>query len=818
MSQMPSFDPVYGKVMSIEFANNLVARKPFRRATCREGFTCLAKLTSRSMGIILGTSLCGLLLAVSMTFVGQLRGQVIPGPTSVVAKRDGQLSIQLDGIPLGSLPYATYAPNERYFAQFGEAGTNVYSFSVNTGEEPWWHSVPTWVSGGVWNFSEFDEWVHLAIKANPNALFVPRIYIGEPDWWRDLHPDELIVFDDGKERTTRRRHPFRLWPEKESRSYGSIASSIWRQDMANSLRRLLKHIHESEYGDRIIGYQLNGLNTEEWYYFTRGEDPGDQLGDYSRPMREYFREWLKEKYQTDSALQTAWSKSDATFMTVELPTIEERSHRRGKAAFRDPSTYMNVIDFYECYNGLIPDTIDYFARVVKEETQAGKVVGAFYSYLFEFQGRPDTGHNASQKLLASENIDFIAVTASYGNRTLGRGGSILRSPHTSMHLHGKLWHEDNDTVSFLFPEVSRRIGDNEWERSKVVLAATDDAEQSQWIFLRGAGFAIANNVHQTLLDLHGGYFDHPDLMNTVQELNELTERTLQYDRSSCAEILVVADERSTYYPTMKSELMKQALYDPPYSLIKLGAPYDCIYLDDLSIIDMEPYKLVIFLNAYHLTSQQIELIQQTVLTPGRTIFWTYDVGRFSENCDTPETLSILTGMEFERKESQGLIAPRIEIRPNTGFFTDNIIESHSRIIGPNEESCHPVILRDPDAIILGICVDNAEAVLGEKTRDGVRSVYSLTASLPPQFYRELAKSAGVHIYNDQDDTLYVCKDFLAINADGVGVRTLEFPISVNVFDAVSEVKLANAVGTFELPLVDLETRILRIEPAANNQP
>ena len=111
-------------------------------------------------------------------------------------------------------------------------------------------------------------------------------------------------------------------------------------------------------------------------------------------------------------------------------------------------------------------------------------------------------------------------------------------------------------------------------------------EQSRWIYLRGAGFALGNGVDQVLFDLHGGYYDDPALMAAVADINAMSRRATNHDKTSVAEVLVVADEVSTFYTTMSSALLKQNLYDPPYQLIKMGAPYDSIYVNDLALADM----------------------------------------------------------------------------------------------------------------------------------------------------------------------------------------------------------------------------------------
>jgi hypothetical protein len=576
--------------------------------------------------------------------------------------------------------------------------------------------------------------------------------------------------------------------------------------MAMCLRRLIHHIQESDYADRIFGYQVFGLSTEEWYHYTANRP---QVGDYSNHMTVAFRQWLKQKHWTVENLRQSWNNTSIDFNTVEIPSRPERFAGVHQITFRDPAKEMHVIDFYQFYNEIIPETIDFFASVVKNATNRQKVVGAFYAYMYEFAGDPESGHMAVEKLLQSENVDFIVVTASYGQRMLGKGGSILRSPHTSLVLHDKLWFEDNDNVSFLFPQVSKRIGDAEWERSKEVLAATNNAEETKWIYQRGAGFTLGNGLHQSFFDLHGGYFDNPQIMADVKDLYGVFERSKDQDRSSCSEILVIADERSTLYCTLRSNLLGQNLYDPPYRLIKCGAPYDSVYVNDLALLDTSKYKLFIVLNAYHMTDNQVELVNDKLYRPGKTILWSYTPGLFKENQILPERVSAVTGMNIHISDDKTFIKPTIQLQKTD--FCESLIQQGFDVIGSSNPSCKSVYVEDPQARVLGISPVFDKPVLACKMINGTNSVYSISASLPPSFYRELARQAGVHIYNDEDDTLYVSKSYLTVNANGAGQRTICFPEPVNIYDAVTEQMLAEKSKTFELDMRNKETRMLRIE-------
>jgi hypothetical protein len=104
-----------------------------------------------------------------------------------------------------------------------------------------------------------DERAHMILKANPNALILPRIYIGAPKFWRDQNPNEMIVLDNGSTLYTK---PFNdaIAPKADQRPIESIASPKWRQDMGMALRKVIEHMQNSDYGQHIFGYQnLNRL-------------------------------------------------------------------------------------------------------------------------------------------------------------------------------------------------------------------------------------------------------------------------------------------------------------------------------------------------------------------------------------------------------------------------------------------------------------------------------------------------------------------------------------------------------------------------------
>ena len=60
--------------------------------------------------------------------------------------------------------------------------------------------------------------------------------------------------------------------------------------------------------------------------------------------------------------------------------------------------------------------------------------------------------------------------------------------------------------------------------------------------------------------------------------------------------------------------------------------------------------------------------------------------------------------------------------------------------------------------------------------------------------------AGVHIYDPQDDVLYVNKSFLGIHTTRPGRRVLRFPAPVDLFDLRAGKSIAKRVTTISLDL------------------
>ena len=372
----------------------------------------------------------------------------------------------------------------------------------------------------------------------------------------------------------------------------------------------------------------------------------------------------------------------------------------------------------------------------------------------------------------------MAVTASYGSRQSGSGGDYARSPAASVRLHGKLWYHDNDVVSFRAREIMSRGGfrdDADWTRNLSLqlrsLGYTETPEASRWMYRRGVGFAISQGMYCSWFDLHGGYFDAAPLMEEIQQLGRLLASASDWDRRSCAQILVVADESACAYAGYRSPLLRQVLLTPQNQLLRLGAPVDHLLLDDLERLDVGPYRLIVFLNAWRLNAAQRRLIQQRLMGQQRHLLWCGAAGWFDERGATPDAAAEFMGIRVRRRDD----------------FRE------------------PFALADEHAASLPITRDASRPIVALRAQSDWTALWAPTPALPAATFRGLARQAGVHLFNEQDDVLYVNRSLLCLHANGTGSRTLQFPREVTLIDAVHGRQVANHVRQWSTDLTHGET-------------
>jgi hypothetical protein len=554
----------------------------------------------------------------------------------------------------------------------------------------------------------------------------------------------------------------------------SFASRVWRDEAKAFLRAYIVHFRRIGLFDRVVAYQVGAGHTGEW---VKGESSMyAPCGDYSLPMRRYFRDWLRTRYRGDlAAFRAAWRHAPAaTFETAEVPAAERQLEARLRT-FRDPAAERDVIDYFAALADLCAGAVIDLCRAVKDATGGRRLAGAFYGYLLDlawnggfFKERPDSdystyqrsGHLGLKRVLASPHVDFLVSPYSYGFRGMG-GDSPSMLPAESVRLHGKLLLIEDDTRTHVDDQDPNYGQVKTFEDSRAILRRNlahflTHAEGAWWALWK------VDPVKE------------PRFESLLRELRATGEGSMALDRSSASEIAVLLDDESFFYETCRYDLDIPLIFQQRlWGLPRLGAPFDVFLLDDFLAGKLSPYKLYVFLNPFRLDGSRRSALAKEIRRGGRTALWIYAPGYIR---DSPglENMEDLTGIRFGLGEQPW--GPLVHITDFDHPVTKDLPRDLSW--GTNNKLAPIFHVDDPDARVLGEVVysqGNCRAGFAVKEFPDWRSVYSAAPNLPAPVLRGIARAAGVHIYSDAGDVLYANRSLVGIHTLSGGKRVIRLP-------------------------------------------
>jgi hypothetical protein len=621
-----------------------------------------------------------------------------------------------------------------------------------------------------------DTYLTRLLEMYPAAFFLPRLHLNTPGWWKDAHPEELIQYG----LPTRDEHYDVVrkgeLPQTEGGFYyranaelreASFASKVWRNDTANMLNAFLAHMEESPLVSRVIGYHPTTGRTSEWNYFGEGFLP-----DYSEPMRKAV-----------GSIPDAASRMRTTY-----------------GLLRDPAKESNVIQFYAKYHSEIADTVLTMARTVKKATHRRILCGVYYGYVTEQPRIQEGGYQAAQKVLDSPDIDYIASPYSYqpgnaiderGNRVtmvdgagnrLGHargvgGDGAYRVPVESLRRRGKLFVVELDPSTYRDAAAYKVIGGHGGQGS-------DTLEGSLKILQRDMGGVFAAGVGGWLVDFGplnkapDGWYSGEDIISEIRRLHSLGKHRPELNIQSAAEICAVYDLRS-FAATVhwqagrpwKNYGIKSTDYFNHWFLAtqgrafhRIGAPVDGLYRFDLEPSDAKRYRLIMIVNAFHLTREESERIRGLLRGSGATVLWYYAPGFVGSARLNLRQMEQLTGFQFSVLEEPGPMMIRSEHA-----------EDNDLAFGVDENHYPRFVVRSSDVESLGEWVDGVGVAFARREYEGYNSVYVGSAPVPVQLLRRLAQEGGVRLWSTRNDIVCATHDAAMIVATEQGPRTLTLP-------------------------------------------
>ena len=468
----------------------------------------------------------------------------------------GVPTLYINGEPHAAVAYMTYLEKFNEYDDFAAAGYKFFSvpvlfsgrwISITDGLTPFKKGI--FDEKGAPDFSMFDKAVEEILEACPDAYIIPRVNISMPEWWEEENPDELN-YKDGV-------------PCRES-----FYSKKWLNDATEFLREFTQYTNSCKYSSHIVGYQIAGGNTEEWFHF-------DMNGGYGECAKPAFKEFL-EKYYPET----------------EYKGLPDLSLIDKKGDYINDEYLSRYIEFA---NFKVAEAISWFAQVVKEETGDNVVVGTFYGYTLEVSNSLQ-GNHALNYILKDKNIDFICSPNSYiGVRSPDYDWTEMY-PADSIRLHGKMCFQECDIRTHLTQVLSEKDPSTDpyglleapvWQPRASKYQATNEIRRS---FARQL---IKGNA-LWWFDMWGGWYADEDIMSEMALYKEIYEQSItDADRSSKAEVAVFVDESA--YKYMTSGSLRNIFHDRRRELGVMGTPYDIFDVNDFEAV-YQNYKAIILLS------------------------------------------------------------------------------------------------------------------------------------------------------------------------------------------------------------------------------
>ncbi|MCU0874154.1 MAG: beta-galactosidase [Pirellulaceae bacterium] len=641
------------------------------------------------------------------------------------------------------------------------AGVDFVSFPVGL---PW----PK--PGEAVDWTGVESECQTVLDANPRALLLPRIGMEPPAWWREAHPDDVMIWDQG--------------PQKHTGAV--VASPDYRRDAAERLSALIAHLEE-KFGDRTAGYHPCGQNTGEWFY---QETWGSALNGYAPGDLRAWRRWLAERYPGDAALQAAWHDPHVTFASAEVPAAAER--RAAPAGIlHDPQASRKLLDWAEFQQQMMAECVCELARAARQASRGRKLVVFFYGYVFEFgairNGPATAGHYALRRVLDCPAIDVLCSPISYFDRGLGQSGPAMTAAE-SVALAGKLWLYEDDTRTYL--------GSGQFPGWADGVSTIEDTNR---LLLRNTAQCAVRNFGSWWMDLGAtGWFDDARMWAEMARLKSLDEPLLDKPRPFHPEVAAVIDEHSMLRVAAGGQVVTvPGVYEVRRPLGRMGTPYGQ-YLQDDVLAGRVQAKMYVLLNSWSLSPQQRRDL--LAATRGRLRVWCYAPGYHDGDTSSLEGMQELTGFQIKPVSGRVAWAEPTERGRQLGLLEGfGVKQPVTPLFAAADAAGEETLATWPDG---------SAAVALRQTADGW-SLFVGPPGLTSPLLRLAARQAGVHLFTQTDCNVYANGPYLVLHAAQDG------PVEINTGrgDAIVDLLSGEGLGRgpkTAVPLSKGDTRILRI--------
>jgi len=606
----------------------------------------------------------------------------------------------------------------------------------------------------------------------PEASIMIRLHVHPPQWWYKMHRGECASYADGEHVEYDEAARFKRYQHNDPASgviRYSFASQLWLDTMTGKVAEFCERLARTEEGKSVAAIQVAAGIYGEWHYWGFIEN----IPDVSSSMQAHFEDWLREKYGTEDRLRDAWNRKDVSFDSAEVPSAKDRAEAN-KSLFLDLSTHRNLVDYYQCQHALVADCLIHFSKTVKEHWGRPIVVGAFYGYFFPmFSKETLGGHLALERVLNSRYVDFLAGPQCYFPDAFELGEPARsRGLPATCRLHEKLWLDEYDTqpnISALTPigASSKTPGYDQTINTAVAIVRRNmavSAVQGQGFWFFDFGVAGGRQYSEAKDNGSNGWWDFPPLLKVIGETRSVFTRESGRPYRSDADVLMVFDTDVYYELSTDISLLAPVSaitgYNPS-SAWEAGVAADYIHLDDLHLVNLKQYKVIVFNNTFRITDEQRTFIGNYVAKDGRHLIWFYAPGYSDGRIHSLENMVATTGIKL------GILPPGGE----AGVSIGNDAFHYQYSFGAQAVS--PLFfVSDKEVTPMGVYSQNGAVAIARKELPESKAWF---VGLPDQsggVMKYVLKQTPAHIYGTDKEVFYVGNGMVIMHTGKQGLHRI----------------------------------------------
>lgn len=646
-----------------------------------------------------------------------------------------------------------------------------------------------WLGPDEYDFTEIDNRIYTALANHEDTYLLVQLFLDVPQWWKDANPDEMIVSSE----------------ENGKKNNVSFSSKKFADDAIAVNIAMIEHMKQQPYYNRIIGAVLSACQTEEWVWFNLGQ----YALDFSPATQTAFREYLKEIYADDAALQAAWNDPNVTLETAAVPPVEDREGK-DYSSLLTPEHNRSTLDFHDFMADVNVKLLKRFTAEITEAVDDKWVLGAYYGYVTNtyFYGNSNgTMHIAVEQALEDENLDFMCAPILYNERYDGESGGYMKMID-SIQAHGKAVIIENDNRFCSYVDLSS----NFYTRDAV--GPTYNVWDSISQLERDFANQITTQVGQWYFNMWGTFFLNEQFSEAIGTAYNEAKVNMARPSNYRSDICYIIDEDMFTYLAYNSfdsnyEFLYPLLYEQRMELAKIGANYDMYYMSDLAKGLIPDYKIYMLMAPVEMDATEREAVEKYLKNNGKTVIWQYISGASDRNTFSAENMTNAIGMDVK------FVTDTRVMQGKFGNANNVLIKGmENAYYGYNsgKKAVSPVaIVTDPNAIVLGTIADTGEAAFAIKDMGDWTSIYSAIPCIPATVLKNILEMNDVHIYCDDPDSVIFASDkYVGINCAYGGEKTIALPGNYSVYEVYTKTVVSTDTDTIVVDMADNSTRLFRL--------